>query len=325
MNSAPCSNASTGLCTTTFGMPGIAPVMMSSRLGLVADVMPTESPSQLSPVVIQITCAVICSVSCCLGANSTGICSLLSTDPRQRVADQLVHDPPAAEARLHQHHPRRLGAHLADLGRPLAAGRPRASRPGPRPPSPGATKATSLPSLATYIGSIPRISAAPATTGSTGTWPSRTIIATRWTRASSLSTEATPPRVASRMQRRPCPAASSSASATGHRLAGVGLHLGLELELPAREHDRRAVLADRAGEQHAVAGPQALRRRAARAGRARRRRWSRGTSRRRDRARRPWCRPRRPRRRPRARRRDRLDLGAQDVGCPGPPRGSSRP
>ena len=45
-------------------MPGITPVTMSSRLGLVADVMATESPSQLNPVVIQITCAVIASVFC---------------------------------------------------------------------------------------------------------------------------------------------------------------------------------------------------------------------------------------------------------------------
>src|SRR3954454_1301338 len=35
----------------------------------------------------------------------------------------------------------------------------------------GATKATSLPWLATYSGSMPRISAAPATTGATGTRP----------------------------------------------------------------------------------------------------------------------------------------------------------
>ncbi len=48
--------------TTTFGMPGIAWVTMSSRLGLTAEVIATESPSQLSPVVIQITWAVIPSV-----------------------------------------------------------------------------------------------------------------------------------------------------------------------------------------------------------------------------------------------------------------------
>ena len=40
---------------------------------LVAEVMATLSPSQLSPVVIQITWAVTSSVSCCLGANSTAI------------------------------------------------------------------------------------------------------------------------------------------------------------------------------------------------------------------------------------------------------------
>src|SRR6202035_4517256 len=59
--------------------------------------------------------------------------------------------------------------------------------------SSAATNATSLPSFATYMGSIPRISAAPATAGCTGIAPSRTSIATDKERASSLSTEATPP------------------------------------------------------------------------------------------------------------------------------------
>src|SRR4051812_18200258 len=45
-----------------------------------------------------------------------------SADPRQGVADELVHDPPPAERRLDEHHPRRLGADLADLARLLAAG-----------------------------------------------------------------------------------------------------------------------------------------------------------------------------------------------------------
>ncbi len=64
MNSAPTSYASTGLCTTTRGMPGITPWTMSSRLGLVAEVMATESPSQDNPVVIHMTCAVTASVAC---------------------------------------------------------------------------------------------------------------------------------------------------------------------------------------------------------------------------------------------------------------------
>ena len=62
MNSAPFSYASTGLWTITFGIPGIAWVTMSSRLGLTAEVIATESPSHVSPVVIQITCASTCSV-----------------------------------------------------------------------------------------------------------------------------------------------------------------------------------------------------------------------------------------------------------------------
>ena len=47
--------------------------------------------------------------------------SCTSADPRKGVADQLVHDPPSAEARLHKHHPGRLGPHFADLRRHLAA------------------------------------------------------------------------------------------------------------------------------------------------------------------------------------------------------------
>ena len=62
MNSSPISTASTVLWTTTRGMPGIAPVMMSSRLGFVAPVIATLSPSQLRPVVSQMTWAVIASV-----------------------------------------------------------------------------------------------------------------------------------------------------------------------------------------------------------------------------------------------------------------------
>ena len=61
-------------------MPGIAPVMMSSSEGLVAEVMPTESPSQLSPVVIQITWAVIASVSFCFGTNSV---AAMPSSPRR--------------------------------------------------------------------------------------------------------------------------------------------------------------------------------------------------------------------------------------------------
>ena len=55
MYSWPTSYASTWLWMTTRGMPGMTPWMMSSRLGLVAEVMATESPSQESPVVIHST------------------------------------------------------------------------------------------------------------------------------------------------------------------------------------------------------------------------------------------------------------------------------
>src|SRR5690242_20186137 len=110
----------TWLWTTTLGIPGMFCWMMSSRLGLVAEVMATESPSQLSPVVIHSTWAVTSSVALCFSVSAIDM-QPPSTDPRQRVANQLVHHPPAAEARLDEDHPRRLGAHLADLRRALAA------------------------------------------------------------------------------------------------------------------------------------------------------------------------------------------------------------
>ena len=99
---------------------------------------------------------------------------------------------------------------------------------------------------------MPSSSQAPATAGATGTAASRTSIATPEARASSLSTEATPPRVASRMHARtPGP---RSASTAGHSERVSETIVGVELELAAREHDRGAVLADRAGEQDPVAG-----------------------------------------------------------------------
>src|SRR5580700_3057571 len=53
MNSSPFSYARTGLCKWTFGRPGIAPNITSSKLGCVAAVIETESPSQPRPAVIQ--------------------------------------------------------------------------------------------------------------------------------------------------------------------------------------------------------------------------------------------------------------------------------
>src|SRR4051795_1736271 len=68
---------------------------------------------------------------------------------------------------------------------------PMSAKPGTS--TSGATIATNTPSLATYIGSMPSNSQAPATAGGTGTFFSRTRIATLAARASSLSTDATPP------------------------------------------------------------------------------------------------------------------------------------
>ena len=61
------------------------------------------------------------------------------------------------------------------------------------------------------------------------------------------------------MQCRSAPAASSSASAAGHRDARVRFDRGLQLELAAGEHDRHAVRAHRPRDQHSVPGPQPAR------------------------------------------------------------------
>ena len=107
---------------------------------------------------------------------------------------------------------------------------------------------------------MPRISQAPATAGRTGTAASRTTIATWEACASSLSAEATPPRVASRRQRSEGPTASSSASTAGHSERVSETTGRLELELAAGQHHGGAVLADRARDEDAVAGAQRARR-----------------------------------------------------------------
>ena len=73
----------------------------------------------------------------------------------------------------------------------------------------GATTATSRPSQATYIGSMPSSSDAPLTTGRIGSAFSSSTTATPDAMATSLQMVATPPRVASRSSRTPSPAASS--------------------------------------------------------------------------------------------------------------------
>ena len=49
----PHSKSMRGQCTAIFGRPGSAPSAISSMLGWVAAVSATESPSQLSPALIQ--------------------------------------------------------------------------------------------------------------------------------------------------------------------------------------------------------------------------------------------------------------------------------
>src|SRR4051812_39975209 len=99
----------------------------------------------------------------------------------------------------------------AVLTRTMPGGSVRTSPMSAKPGSGVSAIATKTPSLATYIGSIPSSSQAPATAGATGTAASSISIATPESRASSLSTDATPPRVASRSCRTPGPRIASTA------------------------------------------------------------------------------------------------------------------
>ena len=262
------------------------------------------------------TCAVTASVACWLGTNSTvAMCgSFPSADAREGVSDEHVHHPPPAESGLHEHHSRRLRLHLADLGRALAA-RDGAQRGERARRASGATKATSTPSFATYIGSMPEDLAGPGDRRvARELAPRARRTATPEARASSLSTDATPPRVASRMHRSEPAGRAEQRVDGGPERARVGLDRGCELELAAGEHDRRAVLADRPGDEDPVAGPERRGRERGAPVDAGRARSCRCTSSRSGRARRPSCRRRRPGRPPpRAAARDRVDLRSQLV------------
>ena len=223
--------------------------MMSSRLGLVAEVIATESPSQLRPVVIHRTWAVTASVFFCSAyglAVARHPVSSLALNRSAAAGRRPAGPSPACRRSSSAPAPSRAAPSAPRRSRPRRSqpGTARSAASAPSAAS-GATNATSLPSLATYIGSIPRISAAPATAGRTGTRASRTIIATDGGARELVEhrRDAAAGRVAQAAQLGPT--ASSSASTTGHSERRVGLDLGVELELAAREHDRRAVLADR--------------------------------------------------------------------------------
>ena len=139
-----------------------------------------------------------------------------SADPRQRIAGQQVHHPPAAEGRVHEHHPGRLGLHLADLAPPPRSPAPSAARRARRRPPRARRRPRACPRSPRTSGRCRAARPPRPRPGCTGTAASLTSIATFEARASSFSADATPPRVASRMQRSDGPASSSSASTAGH-------------------------------------------------------------------------------------------------------------
>ena len=84
----------------------------------------------------------------------TAAAATRSADPRERVADEHVDDPGAAEGREEHDDALGIGVDLADGRAPRPTGWP-AGRRARRRPRRAATTATSLPSLATYSGSMP--------------------------------------------------------------------------------------------------------------------------------------------------------------------------
>ena len=229
--------------------------MMSSRLGLVAEVMATESPSQSRPVVIQSTWAVM--PPCRAGPDELDGPIASSSLSRSAAAGR----PRAGPSRACPRTPSRRAPSPAAPSAPLRSRSPR-SPPGTarsaverRVGRSGATDATSIPSLATYIGSMPRISRRPARPGRRARRP-RARSSPRPTRAPARSAP-TPLRPG---WRRACSAAPGrrprAARPRRPQRARVRLDLGVELELAARQHDRHAVVADRPGHQDAVARPQ---------------------------------------------------------------------
>ena len=259
--------------------------MMSSRLGLTAEVIATESPSQERPVVIQITCASTASVVVLVG-DELGRCHLNSPirAARARVPHRVVRASAAHQQILGSGSPTsrsitRLPPKAVStstipggsvLTSPISAA---PSRPGTARSAASAASARlgrderDEPAL---VGDVHRVD--PEDLGRAGdgrAGPARRPRGRRSrrrdARASSLRTVATPPRVASRMQRRPAPAALEQRVGRRPQRAGVGHDVGVELELVAGEHDRRPVLADRAGDEDRVAGARAPRARALRA------------------------------------------------------------
>ena len=141
-----------------------------------------------------------------------------------------------------------------------------ASARRPRPFFPGPRRRRASPLFAPYIDRSPRSPPHPATAASTGTSPSphhdrhagrpRELVHHRG--------DAAARRVAHRVQRRA--GCFEQRVGGGPQRAGVRLDVGVQAELAAREHDRRPVRADLAGDQDPVAGPQRALARARRAG-----------------------------------------------------------
>ena len=274
MYSWPTSYAITWLWITTRGMPGMTPWMMSSRLrvrrrrhrdrvALAGQARSSSTGRARSPAPSR------------AGSGTNSVAMRSPSSPsianRSAAADRRRAGPsPACRRTPSRRAPSRAARSCTS---PITAAR---SQPGTARSAASAasarsaaTKATSLPSLAMYIGSRPRISAAPATAGVTGTSRLAHHIATLDARASSFSTEATPPRVASRMQCSPRPGGVEQRVDGRPQRARVRLDVGVEVELAAGQHDRRAVVADRARDEDPVARRERRRRQARRAGRRR--------------------------------------------------------
>jgi len=158
-----------------------------------------------------------------------------SADPRSGSPTSRSTIPHAAEGGLQVHEAGRIAGDVADDRRgECRAGGSAAPASAWSASSPGTT-ATSRPSQATYIGSMPSSSAAPRTSGRTGMSSSLTSTPTSAALAISLRIG---PRPRGRVPHARTPGTASSSPRSGVQRGRVGLHVGFDVQLTAGQHDR---------------------------------------------------------------------------------------
>ena len=179
--------------------------------------------------------------------------SALSADPRQRVPDEHVDDPAAAEGSVKEDKSRRFRLNLAD-DRGVDAKRMAAETRQCIVRRLGRHDGDELPLVRDVERIDPEDLGAPATSGRTGIACSSSLTASPVVAASSFIAVASPPRVGSRIHRSCGPSPASDDGQPVQR-RGVALEGALELEVAAGDEHGETVVADRSREEDAVARP----------------------------------------------------------------------